>query len=158
MLAVAGVVGIEVSVANLVRDEHKRRWEIARVRHEADETLARRLTPVIYTSRRLERPEGMEQLTVARSVSDALVQIARELVERPDFIIGKGGITSSDIGVRGLGVKRAVVLGQVRPGVPVWRLGPETRFAGAPYVVFPGNVGAAEALAEIVSCLRGDLI
>jgi uncharacterized protein YgbK (DUF1537 family) len=47
-------------------------------------------------------------------------------------------------------VRRAQVLGQVSPGVPVWRLGPESRFAGAPYVVFPGNVGDAGTLAEIV--------
>jgi uncharacterized protein YgbK (DUF1537 family) len=50
----------------------------------------------------------------------------------------------------------AVVLGQVRPGVPVWRLGPETRFPGLPYVVFPGNVGGPETLAEIVAELRGN--
>lgn len=34
-------------------------------------------------------------------------------------------------------------------GVPVWRLGPESRFLGLPYVVFPGNVGDARALSEV---------
>jgi uncharacterized protein YgbK (DUF1537 family) len=53
-------------------------------------------------------------------------------------------------------VPRIVVLGQVRPGVPVWRLGPETRFPGLPYVDFPGNVGGPETLAEIVAELRGN--
>ena len=35
------------------------------------------------------------------------------------------------------------MLGQIRPGVPVWRTGPESRFPGIPYVIFPGNVGEA---------------
>ena len=29
---------------------------------------------------------------------------------------------------RGLGVKRAMVLGQILPGIPVWEFGSETRF------------------------------
>jgi uncharacterized protein YgbK (DUF1537 family) len=155
LLPLPGVVGVEVAVSALLEEEARGR-EIARVCREADGALARDLTPVVYTSRRIERPEGVEELTVARSVSDALVAIVRGIERRPDFIIGKGGITSSDVGARGLGVRRALVLGQVRPGVPVWRLGAESRFAGAPYVVFPGNVGDSDTLAEIVAELRGD--
>jgi uncharacterized protein YgbK (DUF1537 family) len=52
-------------------------------------------------------------------------------------------------------VERALVLGQIRPGVPVWRLGEESRFPGLPYVVFPGNVGAPDTLAEVVAELVG---
>jgi uncharacterized protein YgbK (DUF1537 family) len=97
----------------------------------------------------------MEELVVARAVSDALVAIVRGIEAHPDFVVGKGGITSSDIGTLGLGAERATVLGQVRPGVPVWRLGPESRFPTMPFVVFPGNVGDAETLAEIVTELIG---
>jgi uncharacterized protein YgbK (DUF1537 family) len=122
---------------------------------QADDALAAGVTPVVYTSRRVERPEGMDDLEVARVVSESLVTIVRGIASRPDFVIGKGGITSSDIGTRGLGAERAIVLGQVRPGVPVWRLGPETRFPGMPYVVFPGNVGGPDTLAEIVMELTG---
>jgi uncharacterized protein YgbK (DUF1537 family) len=32
------------------------------------------------------------------------------------------------------------------PGIPVWQLGEESRFPGMNYVVFPGNVGGADAL------------
>ena len=46
-------------------------------------------------------------------------------------------------------------IGQVRPGVPVWRLGAESRFPIMPYIVFPGNVGEAETLAEVVTELIG---
>jgi hypothetical protein len=34
-------------------------------------------------------------------------------------------------------------------------LGPETPFPGLPYVVFPGNVGTPDTLAEVVQRLRG---
>jgi len=74
---------------------------------------------------------------------------------RPRFIIAKGGVTSSDIASGGLGVRRAVVRGQVLPGVPVWRLGTETRFPGLNYVVFPGNVGQTKSLAEAFQKLSG---
>jgi uncharacterized protein YgbK (DUF1537 family) len=97
----------------------------------------------------------MEELAVARTVSDAMVAIVRGIEMRPEFVVGKGGITSSDVGTLGLGAQRATVLGQVRPGVPVWRLGPESRFPSTPYIVFPGNVGDVEMLAEIVMELIG---
>jgi uncharacterized protein YgbK (DUF1537 family) len=97
----------------------------------------------------------VEELVVARVVSDSLVAIVRGIEARPDFVVGKGGITSSDVGTLGLGAERATVIGQVRPGVPVWRLGPESRLPTVPYIVFPGNVGEAETLAEIVMELIG---
>jgi len=37
----------------------------------------------------------------------------------------------------------------VLPGVPVWRLGLESRWPGMAYIVFPGNVGDDDALADI---------
>ena len=41
------------------------------------------------------------------------------------------------------------------PGVPVWKCGPETKMPGLPYVVFPGNVGAADDLARVVAKMAG---
>ena len=147
--------GIEVAVPELLHGDDDRAREIAQVRRQVDEALEAGQTPVVYTSRQVERPVGMEELVVARVVSDALVTVVRGIAGRPDFVVGKGGITSSDVGTRGLGAERATVLGQVRPGVPVWRLGSESRFPTMPYIVFPGNVGEAESLAEIVTELTG---
>ena len=154
LLEMPEITGIEVAVTELLRGDDGSAREIARTCRQADEALAAGKTPVIYTSRHVERPDGMEELAVARAVSESLAAIVRGVAARPDFVIGKGGITSSDVGTRGLGAERAIVLGQVRPGVPVWRLGPESRFPGLPYVVFPGNVGNPETLAEIA----GELI
>lgn len=70
-------------------------------------------------------------------------------------MVAKGGITSSDVGTKALQVKHAAVLGQIRPGIPVWRTGPESRFPGTPYIIFPGNVGEVETLKEAVEILLG---
>jgi uncharacterized protein YgbK (DUF1537 family) len=69
-------------------------------------------------------------------------------------VLAKGGITSSDVATKGLSVKRAMVLGQLLPGVPVWKLGPESRYPDLIYVVFPGNVGGPDALAEAAEKLK----
>ncbi|MER3439555.1 MAG: hypothetical protein C4346_19270 [Chloroflexota bacterium] len=145
---------IEVSVPALIASAGTRDAEIRRVRLAAETALRQGITPVIFTSRQVEHAE--DQLALSRAVSAALVSIVQGIATNPGFIVGKGGITSSDIGTQALGARRALVMGQIRPGVPVWRLGPETRFPGLPYVVFPGNVGTEETLAEIVAELRGD--
>lgn len=77
----------------------------------------------------------------------------RELSVSPSYIIAKGGITSSDVGTRGLGVKKALALGQAAPGVPVWLTGKESRFPGMPYIIFPGNVGTDQTLRQIADSL-----
>jgi len=122
---------------------------VARVR----ETIVSGKTAVVFTSRRVVRKtEGNseENLKFSLGVSAALVKIVQDLDVMPAFVIAKGGITSSDIGVKGLGAKRAWVLGQALPGIPVWQLGPESKYPGVCYVVFPGNVGAEDALKVVV--------
>ena len=149
-----GIVGVEVDVGALLSGAVARDKEIVRVSARMNGALRGGAKPVVFTSRAIVRSEQMDELGVARTVSDALVAIVAKLEERPDFVIGKGGITSSDIGVHGLKAERALVRGQIRPGVPVWRLGAESRFPGMPYVVFPGNVGDPETLAAIVRELQ----
>ncbi|MBX2841152.1 MAG: hypothetical protein KTR26_05245, partial [Flammeovirgaceae bacterium] len=51
------------------------------------------------------------------------------------------------------GIKRAKVLGQIIPGVPVWEQGPESKFPEVPYIVFPGNVGGDDAISNIINSL-----
>lgn len=151
LLSCFGVVPLEVRVPQLLAGNDRREVELDRVAHVIHDSLMNYETPVVFTSRKIERPREMTELDVARSVSSALVHLVRGLRVRPDFVIGKGGITSSDIGTQGFGARRAVVEGQVRPGVPVWRLGEESLFPGLAYVVFPGNVGTPETLLDIVA-------
>jgi len=111
---------------------------------------------VLFTSRELvSSANRAENLEIGKKVSNALIAALYEVTSRPRFIIAKGGITSHDVAQKGLGAARAWVLGQLFPGVPVWRLesGPQSRFEGVPYVVFPGNVGGPESLMQAVKLL-----
>ncbi len=107
--------------------------------------------PVVWTSRELVTAEGEASLAIGRRVTDALLDTLARVTVRPRFVIAKGGITSHEVARRSLGAKRATALGQIQPGVPVWRLEgspDEVRFAGVPYVVFPGNVGSPESILQ----------
>jgi uncharacterized protein YgbK (DUF1537 family) len=154
-LELDGVHARELSVAALL-DPGTRGQEIAGALEEIERHLPEREV-ILYTSRELARAEGSDEaLDIGRSVSDALV----ELVQRLDpglplaFCVAKGGITSSDIGTRGFGVRRAEVAGQMLPGtISVWILPEDAAFPGLPYVIFPGNVGEAETLAEVIQRL-----
>lgn len=155
LLELTGTRAVEIEVPRLL-EAGARAAEIGRARNAITAALDSGETPVLFTSRRVERAEAPDaQLETSRSVSAALVEVVRDLAATPGWVIGKGGITASDIGTSALGVRRAMVLGQVQPGVPVWRLGPESRFPGLPYVVFPGNVGEPQTLAAVVTLLRG---
>jgi D-apionolactonase len=102
---------------------------------------------VVYTSRAvLKTADPAENLRIGKHVSGALVALVQQLTAPPRFLVAKGGITSSDLATGGLGIGRAVVRGQLLPGVPVWEAGAESRFPGLPYIVFPGNVGDRMAL------------
>ena len=94
---------------------------------------------------------AQKTLKIEEIVSESLVACVRGLRTRPRYLVSKGGTTSSDVATKGLDVHKAMVLGQVLPGVPVWRLDMKSRFPGMVYVVFPGNVGDQNALVDVVS-------
>lgn len=101
--------------------------------------------------------DAEESLDFARRVSAAVVEVVQRVVAArcPRFVIAKGGITSSDVAGRGLGINRALVRGPMLPGiVSLWEPqdGPA---AGVPYIVFAGNVGDDDSLARVVATLNG---
>lgn len=147
------MTGVELNVPALLIDA-QRSAAISVAIEQIDQALARGDTATVFTSRRVVTGSSDDQLAVSRSVSAAMVEVVRGISNDPGFVIGKGGITSSDIGTQALEARRPVVIGQVRPGVPVWRLGAESRAPGRAYIVFPGNVGTPETLAELVAELR----
>ena len=110
---------------------------------------------LVYTSRELvSGASDQENLDIGNQVSSALVRIIHSLEHRPRYLIAKGGITSSDIATKGLGIKKARVLGQAIPGVPVWLTGDEALFKGMTYIIFPGNVGSSSDLSDLVLKLK----
>ena len=127
--------------------------EVERVLTIAQSYIQLGKTVVIYTSRQLLVPDTADKdqiLKLSVNISDALTSIVRLLSLKPKFIIAKGGITSSDVATKGLGIKKARVMGQIKKGIPVWLSGPESKFPGTPYIIFPGNVGDVTTLREIV--------
>jgi uncharacterized protein YgbK (DUF1537 family) len=115
---------------------------------------------VLYTSRTLVRGKDRDDsLAIARTVSAALAQVVHDsLAAGPAWVVAKGGITSHDVAVRGLGIRRAEVAGQLFPGViSVFQpLDAAPERLGKPFVVFAGNVGDDGTLADVVAILNGD--
>jgi len=154
LLAKTDVEGVEISVEHIL-DAAQRGMVLHHAVDQANAGIRAGRDVVVFTSRALVTGNGAEaSLAIGNQVSEALVELLRGIEATPRYLIAKGGITSSDLATRGLGVKRALVLGQILPGVPVWELGPETKFPGLPYVVFPGNVGGPDALQDAVQKLK----
>ena len=130
--------------------------EVDRCVAEEEAIIRSGKTAVCYTVRKLlSLDDDTKESALLRSVkiSDGVQSLVGRLHLTPAFVIGKGGITSSDIGTKALKVKRANVMGQIRPGIPVWQTGEESRFPLTPYVIFPGNVGTETTLREAVEIL-----
>jgi len=79
------------------------------------------------------------------------------LSAEPAWVLAKGGITSHDVAVTGLGIRRAEVAGQLFAGmVSVYRpISADARAVGRPYVVFAGNVGDENTLAYVIDLFSG---
>ena len=153
LLKLDGLEKIEINVADLV-DESKRADTFDGILDRVEKAITSGKNTVVYTSRALVTGSTpSESLAIGNAVSNGLVSIVSRLQSQPRFIIAKGGITSSDVATKGLGIKRAMVLGQAAPGIPVWSIGEEGKFPGMSYVVFPGNVGGEDELAKLVGRL-----
>ncbi len=149
-----GVVGVEVAVPKLI-DEATRSDEISRVSDAMNDGLRSGLDVVVFTSRESLLTFGGDTSLLAGSrISSGLSDIIRLVDTRPRYVVAKGGITSYDIATRTLGVKRAMCIGQILPGVPVWELGDSSRFPGIKFVAFPGNIGDPDWLSMVVAKLR----
>ena len=154
LLTARDVSHTEISVAALLDDRFRDR-EIDRVLNETETVLRRGKDMLIFTSRQIMTgKDSRSSLQIGQKISQGLIAILRRIQTVPRYILAKGGITSSDIATGALDVKKALVLGQIQPGVSVWRLGRESRFPDLPYIVFPGNVGEENALVNIVHQLK----
>jgi uncharacterized protein YgbK (DUF1537 family) len=148
------VTAVEINVSALL-DDDTQAGEIRRVAQMADAALQSGADVALFTSRKLvSGDDAVSSLAIGNRISDSLIQIVKTIATRPRYVLAKGGITSSDVATKGLDIKRALVLGQLLPGVPVWQTGAESRYPDMPYIVFPGNVGGVDALVESVKRLK----
>lgn len=132
--------------------------EVDRCAAQAEQVIRSGRTAVCYSGRTvLSLPGDTKESALLRSlkISDGIQSIVARLGTTPAFVLAKGGITSSDVGIKALRVRRASVLGQIQPGIPVWQTGEESRFPSTPYVIFPGNTGGTDTLRVCVEILSG---
>lgn len=151
------LVRVELSVPTLT-DPAQRQQHVTDAVERVTSALAH-ADVLLLTSRALVRGQGPdESLAIARAVSAGVTEVVRgALVARPVWVVAKGGITSHDVAVEGLGIRRATVLGQLLTGM-VSVLLPSEAAPGAvsvPYVVFAGNVGDRATLAHVVGVVAG---
>ncbi|OBT54587.1 hypothetical protein VE04_04041 [Pseudogymnoascus sp. 24MN13] len=143
---------IELDVGTLIGEGAEAEEVVERAVGEASVKLGEGQDVLVMTSRRLiTGSDAISSLKIGGVVAAALVKVVQGITVRPRYVIAKGGITSSDAAAKGLNMKRAMILGQAALGVPIWRCEEETsRHKGVPYIVFPGNVGGDDTLAEVV--------
>lgn len=149
LLKEPGIVGVEVDVVHLLEESPTQRQALfnqvsdaVREVHEAGKT------PAVYTTREeLTFPDAQTRLRFGAAVSNLLMDIVRAMPGDIGFLISKGGITSNDVLSDGLSLRSARLLGQIIPGCSVVRTPTEhPQFPDLPVVLFPGNVGDANAL------------
>ncbi|MBW4561853.1 MAG: four-carbon acid sugar kinase family protein [Mojavia pulchra JT2-VF2] len=152
LLQVEGTWGIEVNVSRLLDDQVDQSatllteiLESARAAHDAGKT------PVVYTSRQeLTFKDVKTRLEFGTKVSGLLMDIVQGLPSDIGFLISKGGITSNDVLSTGLSLTSARLLGQILAGCSmVLTPSDHPQFPNLPVVLFPGNVGNADALGTI---------
>ncbi|MFK7822393.1 MAG: four-carbon acid sugar kinase family protein [Planctomycetaceae bacterium] len=142
---------VELDVDRVLNEEHGAL--VDEVSDQLSESMTNGELAVLFTARDLvSDPNPDRARSIGQKVASVLNECVRSTIQKvtPAFVLGKGGITSSDLAGVSLGCRRARVLGQVVPGVSVWEL---DSLPGVPYVVFPGNVGDQHELLNVVSKL-----
>jgi uncharacterized protein YgbK (DUF1537 family) len=158
LLKVDGTVGIEVDVARLLDDPVNQSAKLlTEILEQVTAVHNAGKTPVVYTSRQeLTFPDVKTRLDFGTQVSSLLMDIVRGLPSNIGFLISKGGITSNDVLSTGLALTSARLLGQILAGCSmVTTPSDHPLFPNLPVVLFPGNVGNADALATVYQRLKG---
>jgi len=145
-----GVVSIELTVEKIL-DPTASCEEIHRIGTATHHALQANQDIILFTSRNKDRAGNLD---IGKQIGQALITLISTLTERPQYLIVKGGNTALSVVRDGLNARQSWAIGQILPGVPVWRLGAESRFPDLPIVIFPGNVGQLNSLAEAIEHLR----
>ena len=158
LLKATGIVGVEIDVSQLLGDNATIRAELlASILDRIGSIHAAGETPAIYTTRQELTFDSIQiRLQFGAAVSALLMDIIRSLPSDLGFLISKGGITSNDTLSKGLALSVARSIGQILPGCSAIVTPPtHPQFPDLPVILFPGNVGDADALATAYLRLVG---
>ncbi|MBP5279293.1 MAG: hypothetical protein J6Z03_02320, partial [Erysipelotrichaceae bacterium] len=153
LLTLEGIESLQFECSKILESDEAFQKEIDRCVVIEEELISEGKTVAVYTERVLlsfadDDPEKALKRSVR--ISEGVYQLVKNLKVKPAFVVAKGGITSADVGVKGLGIRKALVLGQIEPGIPVWKALDEAKFPNIPYIIFPGNVGEDDTLKNAV--------
>ncbi|KAK7211290.1 hypothetical protein V2G26_018468 [Clonostachys chloroleuca] len=150
------LTSVVLEVRNLLESPENATKAVSDALKIAEAEIAKGQDVLVMTSRELiVGTDEAKSLDIGSVVAKTLVSFLERLEQKPRYVIAKGGITSSDMATKGLRFKRAAIVGQAAPGVPLWRCDePSAKWPGLPYVVFPGNVGTNDTLFEVVNGWR----
>ena len=151
LLQADGTAGIEVNVQRLLDQPNQSATLLTEILESTQAAHNAGKTPVVYTSRQeLSFKDAKTRLDFGEKVSGLLMDIVRGLPSDIGFLISKGGITSNDVLSNGLALTKARLLGQILAGCSmVITPSDHPQFPNLPVVLFPGNVGDADALATV---------
>ncbi|NJL98902.1 MAG: four-carbon acid sugar kinase family protein [Synechococcaceae cyanobacterium SM2_3_2] len=150
------VEGIPIEIELLAHDPNQAEQLLKTTLADVDRIQSMDKTPVVYTSRKeITFADAETRLAFGQAVSELLMEVERGLPADIGFLISKGGITSNDTLSKGLAVSAIRLLGQIAPGVSVVQTASDhPHFPQLPVVLFPGNVGDADTLAQVYRRLR----
>ena len=159
LLQEKGIVGIEVDVAQLLDKGNQSATLLTDILKNVLDAHNAGNTPVVYTSREELTFENVNQrLQFGAKVSNLLMDVVRGLPSDIGFLISKGGITSNDVLSNGLALNTARLLGQILAGVSMVSTSQNhPQFPNLPVVLFPGNVGDADAVSTVYQRLSKNL-
>ena len=152
LLDLPNVYGLELEVEKVLRKDKE---HTASVIERANMLLNESKDTVIYTSRNVITGSSPEEyLEIGAIIANAMTAVVAGISVKPRYVISKGGMTSSNIILNALNIKRATVPGQISPGVLVLQMGAESKYPGSKLILFPGNVGGPTAISEVILRMR----
>ena len=152
LLDLPNVYGLELEVEKVLRKDKE---HTASVIERANMLLNESKDTVIYTSRNVITGSSPEEyLEIGAIIANAMTAVVAGISATPRYVISKGGMTSSNIILNALNIKRATVPGQISPGVLVLQMGSESKYPGSKLILFPGNVGGSTAISEVILRMR----
>ena len=152
LLNLPNVYGLELDVHKALQHDKD---QIISITEQTDRLLAESKDIVIYTSREVVTGSSPDEyLEIGTTITEAITEVVSDITITPRYIISKGGMTSSNIIVNALKIKRATVPGQIASGVLVLQLGLESKYPGSKLILWPGNVGGPTAISDVVLRMR----
>ena len=152
LLNLPNVYGLELDVHKALQCDEE---QIISITEQTNKLLAESKDIVIYTSREVVTGSSPDEyLEIGATITGAVTEIVSGITITPRYVISKGGMTSSNIIVNALKIKRATVPGQIASGVLVLQLGLESKYPGSKLILWPGNVGGPTAISDVVMMMR----